>query len=317
MKVAVILGVSLLLLVVLMASAFIVPESKQAFLTQFGKPIRDPITESGLHFRIPFVQKVRIFEKRFLEWDGDANQVQTSDKRYIAIDSYARWLISDALLFFQKVQNERGAQSKLDDILDGETRKVIARNNLVEMVRSQTRDVTNDSPEEERAEVATLSDFELGRNAIATEVMNAARIQLKDLGIDLLDLRFKRINYGADVQRKQFDRMISERNRIASRFRSEGEGEAAKILGERERQLKTIESAAFRQAEEIRGNADAKAITIYASAYNKGPESREFFKFLKTMESYSSSLRKQDWLVLSTKSDFYRYLTTLKGGAAP
>jgi membrane protease subunit HflC len=228
-------------------------------ITQFGKPVGDPINTPGLKFKIPFIQNANIFEKRFLEWDGDPNQVPTKDKRFIWVDTYARWRITDPLLFFQRLRDERGAQSRLDDILDGETRTAIANHNLVEIVRSTNREFVRDEEIIEEDEAVIFSTIEIGRNQITREILGAASERIQDLGIELLDLRFKRINYVQEVREKVYDRMITERKRIADKYRSEGQGEASKILGEKERELKRITSEAFRKSEEIIGKADAKA----------------------------------------------------------
>ncbi len=302
--IAIVLFVVLLLL---NSAAFVVNEREQAIITQFGKPVGNPITTPGIHFKMPFVQRVHFFDKRFLEWDGDPNQIPTRDKRFIWVDTYARWRISDPLLFFQRVRDERGAQSRLDDILDGETRNAIASHDLVEIIRS-----TNRTPQVAEDLVEKLEDIfptiSVGREKITRAIIEAASQKTRELGIELLDLRFKRINYVEDVQRKIYERMISERKRIAEKFRSEGQGEASKILGDKERELKRIQSEAYKTAEEIRGKADAEATAIYASAYNRNAETREFYRFLKTMETYQNTLSEKDWLVLSTRSDFYKYL---------
>jgi modulator of FtsH protease HflC len=293
---------------VLLLSVFIVSETEQAIITQFGKPVGDPIVTPGVHYKVPFIQKVQFFDKRFLEWGGAPNQIPTKDKRFIWVDTYARWRIHDPLLFYQRVQNERGAHTRLDDILDGQTRNVIANNNLVEVIRTTNRKF------EASAEIGGVDDSEaqgridLGRDKMTRLVIEAATPRLKELGIELLDLRLKRINYVEEVQKKIYERMITERKRIADQFRSEGQGEAAKILGDKERDLKKIDSEAYRTAQEIKGKADAEATTIYASAYNQSADSRAFYRFTKTMESYKNTLSEKDWLVLSTKGDFFKYL---------
>ena len=291
-------------------AAFVVNEGNQVFVTQFGKPVGEPITEAGLHFKIPFMQKARFFEKRFLEWDGNPNQVPTRDKLYISIDTYARWRIKDPLVFFQKVTNEFGARSRLDDILDGATRNAVAKNDLVELVRSKERAVFLDEDPDEAGVSDKLPEFEYGRSAITAEILRYAGPDLETLGIELLDIRFKRINYETSVQRKIFERMISERIRIAEKFRSEGQGDASRILGQRERDLKTIQSEAYRTVQEIKGRADAEATAIYASAFDQSEESRNFYKFLKTMEAYTRTLSERDWLILSTETEFFQYLHT-------
>ena len=289
-------------------SAFVVDEAEQAIITQFGRPVGEPILTPGVHLKVPFIQTVHFFDKRFLEWDGSPNQIPTKDKRFIWVDTYARWRIHDPLLFYQRVQNERGAHTRLDDILDGQTRNVIANNNLVEVIRTTNRKF------EASAEIGGVDDseaharIELGREKMTRLVIEAAAPRLKELGIELLDLRLKRINYVEEVQKKIYERMITERKRIADQFRSEGQGEAAKIIGDRERDLKKIESEAYRTAQEIRGKADAEATAIYAAAYNQSADSRAFYRFVKTMDTYKNTLSEKDWLVLSTKGDFFKFL---------
>jgi membrane protease subunit HflC len=295
-------------LIVLLSSSFIVNETEQAIITQFGKPVGDPIISPGVHFKIPIIQTVHFFEKRFLEWDGSPNQIPTKDKRFIWVDTYARWRIHDPLLYFQRVRDERGAHTRLDDILDGVTRNVIANNNLVEVIRSTNRqfEASTDIGDVQDSEANVR--IELGRDKMTRLIIETASPRLKALGIEVLDLRLKRINYVEEVQIKIYERMITERKRIADQFRSEGQGEAAKILGDKERDLKKIQSEAYRTAQEIRGKADAEATTIYAAAYNQSPESRAFYRFLKTMDSYRNTLTEKDWLVLSTKGDFFKFL---------
>ncbi|MBC8414386.1 protease modulator HflC [bacterium] len=298
---------------VVTSAAFLVKETEQVIITQFGKPVGQPIVEPGIHFKIPVVQHANFFDRRFLEWDGDPNQIPTKDKRFIWVDTYARWRITDPLLFFQRVRDERGAQSRLDDILDGETRNAIARHELVELIRSTNREAVV-SQELTGSEVAEqLAIVKKGRVNITREIIDAAAPRTVALGIELMDLRLKRINYVDEVQAKIFERMITERKRIADKFRSEGQGEASKILGDKERELKKIESGAYRTAHEIMGKADAEATTIYASAYNQSERSREFYKFIKTMETYKTTMSEKDWLVLSTKGDFFKYLNDPSG----
>jgi len=303
----------LTVIVAVASSAYIVQETEQVIITQFGKPVGDPIIKPGIHFKIPVIQQANFFDKRFLEWDGDPNQVPTKDKRFIWVDTYARWRIKDPLLFFQRVRDERGAQSRLDDILDGETRNAIAKHNIVELVRSTNREPAM-SEELTAGEIATeLTKIRVGREKITRSIIEAAASRTLELGIELLDLRLKRINYVEEVQRKIFERMITERKRIADKFRSEGQGEASKILGDKERELKKIQSGAYRTAQEIIGKADAEATAIYAQAYNQSQESREFYGFLKTMETYQTTLSEKDWLILSTKGDFFKYLQKQSG----
>jgi membrane protease subunit HflC len=258
-----------------------------------------------LKVKVPFIQKANYFDRRFLEWDGDPNEVPTRDKRFIHVDTYARWRITDPLLYFQRLRGEQRAQSRLDDILDGETRNVIANHDLIEVVRSSNRDFA--VSEEVAGDIGTeiQETIEVGRRSLAEEVLRAAQARTEDLGIEILDFRFKRINYVEQVRVEVYNRMISERQRIAEQFRSEGGGESARINGERERDLQRITSEAYRQAQEIKGRADAEAADIYAAAYNRDPE---FYRFLKTMEVLKATLDSNTVLVLSTDSDFLRYL---------
>ncbi len=312
-KPIIIAGAVLLILFVVVSSAYIVRETEQVIITQFGKPIGEPIVDPGIHFKIPVVQQANFFDKRFLEWDGDPNQVPTKDKRFIWVDTYARWRIKDPLLFFQRVRDERGAQSRLDDMLDGETRNAIAKHLLVEIVRSTNRQpqLPEGSPEGELAE--KLQEIKIGREEITRSIIIAAAPRTLELGIELLDLRLKRINYVEEVQKKIYERMITERKRIADKFRSEGQGLASRILGDKERELKKIESGAYKTSQEIIGKADGEATKIYAAAYNKSTESQEFYRFLKTMETYKTTLSEKDWLILSTKGAFFKYLQDMTG----
>tara|TARA_Y100001934_G_scaffold270881_1_gene356484 strand:+ start:123 stop:1106 length:984 start_codon:yes stop_codon:yes gene_type:complete len=304
-----------ILFITITQSVYIVNEKNQVFITQFGDIIRGPINapdtdenEAGLYFRWPFINEVNRFEKRFLEWDGDPEQVTTADKLFIFIDTYARWRIVDAKLFYQKVRNEDGAQTRLDDILDGAARTVVAGNDLVEVIRSAQREVIVPEGQLEEDE-SKLMEFNKGRSALAKQVIDIAAPNLKtDFGIELLDFQFKRINYSEEVLQKIYTRMISERGRIASKFRSEGDGEAAKIMGQQQRELKTITSQAYLTQQQIRGEADAKAVEIYAEAFDQSAEAREFYEFLKTMETLEATLSKDDTLIFSTDSDFFRYL---------
>ncbi len=299
--------------IVVSSSVYIVDETKQVFVTRFGKIIGDPINgpgkeEAGLKFRFPFIDKVNAFEKRYLEWDGAPNQVTTKDKLFIFIDTYARWRIVDAKKFFEKVRNEAGAQARLDDILDGEARIVVAANDLVEVIRSKQRESVV-AADEVLDDESQLKPFSQGRSALAQQVLDNAGPNLKEeFGIELLDFRFKRINYSEEVRLKIFERMISERSRIASKFRSEGDGEAAKILGQRQRELKTITSQAYLEEQQIKGKADAEAVEIYAEAFNQSAEARGFYEFLKTMETLETTLSEEDTLIFSTDSDVFRYL---------
>ncbi|MDH3744141.1 MAG: protease modulator HflC [Acidobacteriota bacterium] len=302
------LGLIVLLVALLIVSgaAYTVPETEQVIITQFGKPVGDAIDVPGLHFKVPFLQKVHRFEKRFLEWDAQPTELTTEDKRFIHVDTYARWQISDPLLFFQRLRNESGAQSRLDDVLEGETRNAIAKHNLVEVVRSSNREP--DIDEDQLGAPATLEQIEYGRERIRQEILTNSQARTGDLGIEILDVQIKRINYVEEVRLRVYDRMIAERRRIAARFRSEGEGDAASIRGDLERDLKKIQSEAYRKAQEIVGKADAEATEIYAKAYNQSADSRRFYEFLKSMETLSSTTDESTSVLLSTEGEFYRYL---------
>ena len=295
------IAILVLLAVAAVGGAFyVVNEAQQVIITQFGNPVGEPITTPGLKIKTPFIQKANYFEKRFLEWDGEPNEVPTKDKRFIYVDTYARWRITDPLLFFQRLRDERGAQSRLDDILDGETRNTIAKHNLIEVVRSTNREFTVSSALEEGTHQITD-----GRAALEKEVLDNASTRTAVLGIEILDFQFKRTNYAEVDRPKVYERMISERKRIAEEYRSEGAGEAARIIGNKDRDLQEITSEAYRQAQEIKGRADAEAADIYARAYNRDPD---FYRFLKTMEVYTTTMDKETILLLSTDGEFLRFL---------
>ena len=294
-------------ILVMSGAAYQVFETEQVILTQFGKPVGAPVSDPGLHFKIPLIRKVHRFDRRFLEWDGKANQLPTKDKRFIWADTYARWRITDPLLFFQRLQNERGAQSRLDDILDGETRNAIANHELVELVRTSNRTPEHDQSLSEGSS-DDLKPIKDGRETIRQEILAAAQTRTADLGIEILDVQFKRINYVEEVQEKVYDRMIAERRRIADRFRSEGEGESARIRGELDRDLNQIESEAFKTAEEIKGRADAEATAIYAAAYDRSADSRRFYEFLKSMETLELTASSETSILLSTDGELFRFL---------
>ena len=299
-------GIALAVLVVGASASYTVGEAEQVIITQFGEPTGDSVTTAGLHFKVPFIQQTNYFDKRFLEWDGSPNQVPTRDKRFIWVDTYARWRIVDPLRFFQRLRDERGAQSRLDDILDGETRNAVARYDLIELVRNSNRS-PDDIPDEivdEELEVI-LENIEKGRDAVSREILARAATRTADLGIELLDLRIKRINYVAEVQRDVFSRMIAERQRIAELYRSEGQGEAARIQGERERDLQRIQSEAFEQAEILRGEADAEATSIYAAAYGRDPD---FYAFTRSLETYEQVIDSDTTIIMGTDNDLLKYL---------
>ncbi len=303
---------------------YVVDETEQVIITQFGKPVGSPITTPGLHIKIPFIQDANYFDKRFLAWDGEPSQVPTKDKRFIWVDTYARWRIKDPLLFFQRLRDERGAQSRLDDILDGETRNVIAKHLLIELVQGADRRIPIEEVEigfnnnakavKDGKEVSKrpFNTNSFGREELQREILKASQERTKGLGIEVLDFRFKRINYVGEVRREVYARMISERKRIAEQYRSEGAGEAARIAGQKDRELKVIRSEAYKRSKEIKGKADEEAARIYAEAYNKAPE---FYAFLRTLETYKNAFKTNSTLILSTENDFLKYLkNALTGG---
>ncbi len=295
---------------VLSQALFVVNERNQVIITQFGEPKGEAITEPGLNIKIPFLQTANYFEKRYLEWDGDPNQVPTKDKVFIFVDTYARWVITDPLKYFERLGNERGAQSRLDDILDGETRNAVAAHDLVELIRTSNREPAQ---EDELADIVSdsLQTIIVGRESIQNQIVELANQRTADLGIEVLDFRFKRINYAEEVRRTVYDRMISERNRIADKFRSEGQGESSRINGEKDRELLRIQSEAFREAETIRGRADAEAASIYNEAYNRTASARELYAFIKSMEAYRNTIDSETSLIISTNSEFYKYLNSI------
>ena len=300
--------------VLILASAtfYTVSETEQIIVTQFGKPVGEPVTEAGLHVKTPFIQKIHRIEKRILEWDGPPGRMPTKDKVYIVVDNFARWRISNARVFFEQLRDNRVAQSRLDDILGSETRNVIAKHDFIEAVRT-TKDrkaVRDDTavasiPD---ARIGLLPPIVKGRAVLEQEIFANAAPKVKSFGIELMDVRFKRINYNESVSQTIYARMTSERSQIAEHFRSLGAGEAAKILGTRERELKQIESEAYRKVQEIEGGADARATEIYAQAYNQTPQAAELFGFIKTMETYKKVVTSDTSLVLSTDSELFRYL---------
>jgi membrane protease subunit HflC len=298
----------LIVLIVLSDSIYQVTETEQVIITQFGKPVGNAVTTPGLKMKVPFIQKTNFFEKRYMAWDGDSNQLPTLDKKFIFVDTYARWQISDPLQFFKRLTNERGAISRLDDILDGETRDFIAKHDLEEAVRNSNRTPIPSGVGEEVGD--TLSSISVGRAQIESMILASANEKAADLGIVILDFQLKRLNYVEEVQTQVYERMKSERIRIAEKFRSEGNGEALKINGEREKDLKAIQSEALRKAEEIKGNADARAASIYAAAYNKTAASRDLYSFTKSMETFQSTFDSTTTVVLSTNSELYKYLVS-------
>lgn len=294
-------------LLTLASSLYTISETEQVIITQFGEPVGPPHTDPGLHLKVPFIQQVHTFEKRWLEWSGDPNQIPTKDKKYIWVDTYTRWRVKDPLLFYQRVRDERSAQSRLDDIVDGDTRNVIANNDLIEVVRSSDRpfEETEEDAGIDTSAAEIVGKIAMGRNKITRAILEMSRPIVAEFGIELVDVQIRRVNYVTEVQQKVFDRMVSERRRIAERSRSEGQGKAAEIRGQKERELKGIQSEAYRKAQEIMGKADGESTRIYAEAYGRDPE---LYQFLKTMETYRKTMAADTTLILSTDGEFFKYL---------
>jgi membrane protease subunit HflC len=303
----------LLLFRLFLGCFYTVDQTEQVIVTQFGKPIGEPTTEPGLHLKLPLIQEVNRIDKRFLEWDGLPVAIPTRDKTYIHVDTYARWRIADPMTYFVRLRDERSAQSRLEDILGSETRNSIAKHDLIEIVRTDKdrKPMHDESLKTGPAGMGTigvLSPIAFGRLKVEEEIKKAAAVKLAEFGVELLDLRLRRVNYNPDVLDRIYQRMISERRQIAQRFRSEGEGEAARIAGQKERDLNEIQSTAYRKVQEIRGEADGKATEIYARAYTQNPQAAEFYGFIKSMETYRKILTKESTIVLSTDSDLFGLL---------
>ncbi|MGF1756893.1 protease modulator HflC [Photobacterium sagamiensis] len=308
------IALAILLIVALSVKGglYTVSEVEQVIITQFGKPVGDPVTEAGLNVKIPFIQEVNAIDKRILEWDGAPSDMPTKDKLYISVDLFARWRITEPLQYFLRLRDERSAQSRLDDILGSETRNAVAKHELIEIIRTtKNRQPLRDerlTEAERELKMGNLVPIQKGRKLVEEEIFAAAAEKVRVFGIELLDIRFKRINYNASVRPKIYDRMVSERRQIAERFLSEGKGEAARIRGNRVRDLNKIQSEAYRQVEEIRGVADAKATEIYAQAYNQSPQAVSLYEFTRTMQSYRVIISENTTLVLSTESDLFKFL---------
>lgn len=304
-------AIGFLALILILASFYTVDETEQVIILQFGKPVGEPIKEAGLKIKLPFIQTVKVFDKRVLEWDGDENQIPTSDKKYIWVDTFARWRIVEPLKFYQSVRgDERAAQSRLDDIIDSATRNFISENFLIEVVRNSNRELKTTI--EEQGEFGTefvAQQIDKGRDEITKLIIEKAKETVPQYGIEILDVRIKRINYIEDVREKVYERMISERKRIAEKFRSEGEGRKAEIDGEREKEFQIISSEAYRKTQEIKGKADAEATKIYADAFSRDPD---FYSFIQTLESYRSTMKSNTTLILNTNSEFLKYLKDTK-----
>lgn len=310
-----ILGIFVVVVILVIAAfgsgtLFIVDETKQVVITQFGKPVGQPISSAGLHFRTPFVQQAHYFEKRILNWDGDPNQIPTKDKKYIWVDTTARWKIIDALKFLQSVGNEMGAHSRLDDIINSATRDAVTNHLLVDAVRDSNRILES----KELGEDAIFADealerIEVGRQQLTRAILEKTKVLAPQYGIEIVDVRIKRVNYVEDVRNKVYDRMIAERKRAAEKYRSEGLGKSAEIQGQVGKELKLITSEAYRQAQGLIGKADAEAINIYAQAYSQDPD---FYSFLKTLETYQKTIDEKSTIILTTDSDYYKYLKGLE-----
>lgn len=299
------LGVALALVIAIGGAVYVIEEGEQAIVTEFGKPVGGA-KQAGLHFKVPLIQQVRRFDRRILKWDGDPNQIPTKDKRYIWADTTARWRIEDPLKFYTTVATERGALSRLNDILDAVVRDAVSGHLLVELVRSNDYVAPEGAPEVMVFDGQAVVPEELiGREEILANMLAEAQQAMPEYGIELIDIQIKRINYVDQVLRRVYDRMISERKKVASQYRSEGEGEKANILGQMQKELKRIESDAYRESVEIRGQADAEAAAIYAEAYSEDPD---FYTFVRTLESYRKAIQENAHLVLSTDADFYRFL---------
>ncbi|TDR18277.1 protease modulator HflC [Marinicella litoralis] len=316
MKAVVFIILTIILLVSLKQALYTVNEVEQVIITQFGKPVGTPVTDAGLHVKVPFIQEVNAIDKRILEWDGAPSDMPTKDKLYISVDLFARWRITDPLQYFLRLRDERSAQSRLDDILGSETRNAVAKHELIEIIRTTKdrvpmRDVLLNEAERD-ADMGNLVPIQKGRQLVEEEIFSAAAEKVQVFGIELLDIRFKRINYNESVRPKIYDRMISERRQIAERFLSEGNGEAARIRGNRVRELNKIQSEAYREVEEIRGLADAKATEIYAQAYNKNQQSVDLYEFTRTMQAYPLIISNNSSLVLSTDSDLFKFLNGIE-----
>lgn len=306
-------GVIAVLTLLAFASGFlyVINETQQVVITQFGKPVGDPITAAGLHIKVPFIQQAHYFEKRLLDWDGDPNQIPTKDKKYIWVDTMARWKINNALKFLESVGNEFGARSRLDDIINSATRDAVTSHLLVETVRNTNR-ILEDTTEQGDDMIVTdeaLERIHVGRQQLTRMILEKAKQLAPQYGIDIVDVRIKRVNYVEDVRNKVYDRMIAERKRAAEKYRSEGQGKSAEIQGQVAKELKLITSQAYKQAQIVMGKADAQAIVIYAQAYDKDPA---FYAFMKTLETYPKTIDAHSTLLLSTDSDYYKYLKRME-----
>jgi membrane protease subunit HflC len=300
-----------ILTVVAFASGLVfkVDETQQVVITQFGKPVGEPIVDAGLHFKKPIIQEAHYFEKRLLDWDGDPNQIPTKDKKYIWVDTTARWRIVDALKFLQSVGSEMTAHGRLDDIINSATRDVVTRHLLVETARNSNRILSSrEKGDDVIVTDEALEHISVGRALLEQAILEKSKILAPQYGLDIIDVRVKRVNYVEDVRNKVYDRMIAERKRAAEMYRSEGQGKSAEIEGQVAKELKLITSEAYRQAEVIKGKADAETISIYGQAYN---QNADFYAFLKTLETYRHTIDENSTIILTTDSDYYKYLKSL------
>ena len=303
-----IIALIILFVPIVFSMFYVVNEAEQVVITEFGRPVGEPIVNAGLKIKTPFIQQIHRFEKRVLEWDGAATQIPTKDKKFIWLDTTARWRIKDALKFYQALGTEVLAQSRLDDIIDSAARDLVTAQLLIEVVRDTNRVLTLDieTLEEDEGQLGEpLEEIQKGREKITQEIREKVQKTVPQFGIELVDVQVKRINYVDEVREKVFTRMISERQRISEKYKSEGEGEAAKISGEKQKELERIQSEAYKETEQIKGDADAQAIQIYAEAHGKDPE---FFAFLQTLETYRKSTNPSTKLILTTDSELYKYL---------
>jgi len=300
---------AVILLIILLNTFFVVGETEQVIITQFGQPVRQAIKSAGLHAKIPFIQATHFFDKRILEWDGEPNQIPTLDKKFLWFDTFIRWRIHDPLLFYQTNRSMAMGYSRLEDIIDGVTRDIIAQNDLFEIVRNTDRPLEFSVDFDSEMMGEGIPPIKLGREAIADIIFQTSKTSLLGYGIELIDVKIKRINYIESVRKQVYDRMISERNQIAQRYRSSGQGRAAEILGRRQRDLNEIESEAYREAQQIKGKADAEATAIYASAYNLDPE---FYAFIRSLDTYKKTFNAKSTLILSTDSDLYKYVKKIR-----
>ena len=320
MKTTLILFLAFIGIVLISSSAYTVSETEQVFITEFGKPVGSAINsdpekdEAGLHFKKPFIQQVNRIDKRLLEWNGPATDMPTRDKLFISVDNFARWRITDPRTYYAKLRDERSALSRLDDIIGGETRNVIAAHDLIEVIRNDKnrKPAVDEVLKEADANLGVLPSIRFGRNMLEQQILKASQPKVSSWGIELLDVKFKRINYKEGVIDKIYKRMASERLQIADRFRSEGAGEAAKIIGRKDRDLLTIESEAYRKEQEIKGKADAEATGIYASAYNSSPSAADFYQFVKTLDTYKKTLDKETTTIFTSNSDLFRLFKNIE-----